>query len=74
MIAETNAVVRQFIEGGRIFFGGEIGAHAVPNNENDVTRIRSRYGCHYRGGLTQESRGYDQKELSQEGFQQPIFG
>jgi hypothetical protein len=55
MIAKANAVVRQFIEGGRIFFGDEIRAHAIPNDKNDVMRIRSGRGCDNRDGLTRQS-------------------
>src|SRR5207302_10773964 len=69
MIAETNAVARQFIEGGRIFFGDEIRAHAIPNDKNYVMSIRSRGRCHYRDGLTRQSCDYDQNEFSQDGFQ-----
>jgi len=59
MIAEANAIVREFIERWRIFFSDKIGAHAIPNDENDVTRIRGRHGCRHRGGLTRQSRDYD---------------
>jgi hypothetical protein len=62
--------VREFIERWRIFFSDEIGAHAIPNDENDVARICSRRDCHHRAGLTQQSRDYDEKEFSEVGFQQ----
>ena len=73
VIAKADAIVREFVQRWGIFFGHKIGAHAVPNDENDVTRIRSWYGCHHRGGLTEQSRDYDQKEFSQASFQQRDF-
>jgi len=73
MIAKANTIVRQFLQSGRIFFGNEIGAHAIPNDKDDVTRLRCRYVCHHRGGLSRQSRDYDQKEFSEADFQQRDF-
>ena len=41
VIAKTDAIVREFVECGRVFFGDEIRAHSIPDDENDVTGIRS---------------------------------
>src|SRR5207253_10801072 len=67
MIAKANTILRQLIESGRIFFGDEIRAHAIPNDENDVTRFRSGINARPAG----QDRDGKEKEFSQEGFQQP---
>src|SRR5438270_118795 len=40
MIAKTDAVVCELLEGRRVFFGDEIRAHAIPDDENDVMMRR----------------------------------
>src|SRR5438046_6315479 len=72
---EQRAFGRGLCQVGRLLSSAKIGAHPIPNDENDVTRIRGRHGCHcyHRGGLTRQSRDYDYKEFSEAGFQQRDF-
>ena len=41
VIAKTDTLKREFVESGRVFFGDEIRTHAIPDDEDDVTGIRS---------------------------------
>jgi len=50
MIAETHASTREFGERGRVLLGGEVRAHSIPDDENDMTR--RRLGARARGGET----------------------
>ena len=39
MVAKADAVVREFVQRWGIFFGHKIRAHAVPNDEDNVTQF-----------------------------------
>ncbi|HKR52777.1 MAG TPA: hypothetical protein VJR93_00410, partial [Chthoniobacterales bacterium] len=70
MIAKADAVVREFVESGCIFFGDEVRTHAIPDDENDVAICvmpcvggqPARQGC-----------DGNEEELSEPAFQRASF-
>jgi len=71
VIAKTDAVVCEFVESGRVFFGDEIRTHAIPYDEDNVAIC---VGPCVAGRPAQQCCEGNEEEFSEPEFQRASFG
>ena len=71
VIAKTDAVMREFVESGRVFFGDEIRTHAIPYDEDNVAIC---VGPCVAGRPAQQCCEGNEEEFSEPEFQRASFG